>query len=424
MKASKEKIKIGLFGLGTVGQGLLAIIRQSSLPIEITAVVDRSYQKKQEILQDIPASHDPLSILDNEEIDIVVELLGGSELPLYIVREALDRGKHVVTANKFLLAEHGYALFHKSAESKGSLAFEAAVAGGLPIIRNLTDIFANEKIMRLEGILNGTSNYILTVMRKEKKSYAEVLQQAQALGLAEADPTLDINGMDATHKLAILASLISGHWVDYHKIETRGIESIRLPDIQWAEKNKQRIRLLAYLEQKEQQLSLRVEPVLLDAKHFLWDVEMENNAIFFEAQFSGPHVFMGKGAGMYPTAYSVLSDIIALKNQRLVQNSLVAKPLEYANLLPSHHLNRFYLRFCVADRPGVLAAISKVLAHYNISIATVHQDGSSPTQNTLVDLIVITHKILRKDLLAALQEIHLLDFINEQATYLPIYHGG
>lgn len=415
-------VKIGLFGLGTVGRGLLSIVRESDLPFEITAIVDRSYSRKKDIIENIPASDDPALILDNNEIDLVVELMGGTDLALYVVREALDKKKNVITANKFLLAEHGYSLFHKAGENNVSIGFEAAVAGALPIIRNLTDVFAYENIVKVEGILNGTSNYILTVMRQEQKTYKEVLKQAQDLGLAEADPSFDVNGMDAVHKLAIIASLICENWVDYHKIETRGIENVRLSDMLWATKMNYRIRLLAYLEQNENAISLAVEPVLIDSKNFLWDVEMENNAIFLQAQYSGPHVLMGKGAGELPTAYSVFSDIasIALKKQKPL--SLVNEQLEYATVQSeSQKAVSFYLRFEVLDRPGVLSALSKILADYDISIATVHQEMNKESSKNLVDLMIVTHETIRSRLLAALADIQKLDVVAGDMNYLPIY---
>lgn len=420
---SKDKLKIGLFGLGTVGKGFLSIVRESSLPLEVTAIVDRSYKQKKESIRKIEASDDPQLILDNPQIDLVVELMGGVDFPLYVIREALDKKKHVVTANKFLMAEHGFSLFYKASEKNVTLGIEAAVAGALPIIRNLTEIFAYEKIFKLEGILNGTSNYILTVMRRKKKSYREVLAKAQKLGLAEADPTLDLNGADAVHKLALLASLVSSRWSDYHAIETRGIENIRLPDIEWAEKMKYRIRLLAHLERDGENLFVGVEPALISSRHFLWDVEMENNAIYFEGEYSGPHVLMGKGAGMFPTAYSVFSDVASLALNASRQATPIFNPHNgYASLRSGRLKDScFYLRLEVLDKPGVLSKLANLLAEQNISIATVHQEPNPDSQKEFIDLILLTHVTAREPLFSAIAQMKTLDVVGENLVYLPIY---
>lgn len=419
-------VKIGIFGLGTVGGGLLEIIRKSGLPVEVKAVVDRSYQKKTEILNGIAASDDPGLILNDSDIDLVIELMGGVDHALYVVREALDRGKNVITANKYLLAEHGYALFTKAREVGLKIGFEAAVAGAIPIISNLENNFANEKIDLLEGVLNGTSNYILTRMRVDEIDYSEALSDAQKLGFAEADPTLDVNGMDAAHKLALLASIVSEEWIDYQDIYLRGIEKIRSVDICESAKMGYRIRLLARYLKEDEKVYLSVEPSLIKSSHHLWDIEYENNAIMFRGEYSNDHLFKGKGAGAFPTAYSVLSDIMHYTRGNYNPQLKEGFAWHYGHPTSlEERLSPFYLRLLVPDRPGVLASIAGILNAGSISIASVYQDAPVMAENGAdVDLIIVTHKCRRADLHKALVQMEessdsgVKDFL-----FLPIDEG-
>ncbi len=421
-------VRIGLFGLGTVGRGLIEIIRASGLPIEVTGVVDRSYQKKKEILGEIPASDDPAFLLKNPDIDLVVEAIGGVDLPLFILRESLDAGKNVITANKFLLAEHGYPLFSKAAQKGLKIGFEAAVAGAIPIIRNIENIFQYEQINLLEGILNGTTNYILTMMRRKKQDYAEALKKAQELGLAEADPTLDVNGMDAAHKLALLGSWLSGQWVDYRSIFVRGIEKIRLNDFIWTEKMGYRIRQISRYSKVGDDIYLTVEPSIISSDHYLWDIEMENNAVYFRGQFSGDHLFMGKGAGSLPTAYSLMSDIMHYCQGNFLPGvgAPKEKNREWHHAHPcqiDQRKSAFYMRLVLKDEPGVLAKLSSLLGEKNISIANVHQDSVPGNTGADVDLIIVTHACSRTDLLEAIANIEKLDQLVQDILFLPIDEG-
>lgn len=413
--------KIGIFGLGTVGKGLLEIIQQSRPQIDVAAVVDRSYSKKKEILGTIPASDDPDLILKNNDIDLVVELTGGTEYPLYIAREALDRGKHFVTANKALLAEHGYTLFEKAAAYDLILGFEASVAGAIPVIRNLQTVFSFEEITLLEGILNGTSNYLLTRMRKEKKPFQEVLSEAQSLGLAEADPTLDINGMDATHKLALLGSLAGKQWIEYPRIPCRGIEDITLSDIEWAERIGYRIRLIGRYQKKDGKTYMSMQPMMISSNHFLYDIEYENNAVLIECRYSDSHLFVGKGAGSHPTAYSVYADIMNIFSGNSVAASMNQPEVWHFGHPASldDENAAFYLRFVVVDRPGVLATISKILGDHSISIASVHQDALYiDEEKKTVELIIMTHSCLRRSLNDALEQITQTEYVTEKPFFI------
>lgn len=418
-------VKIGLFGLGTVGGGLLKIIQKSNLPVEVAGVVDRSYKKKGDILGTIPASDDPDFLLKNPDIDLIVEAIGGVDLPLFILREAIDNGKNVITANKFLLAEHGYPLFTKAAEKGVKIGFEAAVAGAIPIIRNLENIFQYEKISLLEGILNGTTNYILTLMRRQNKDYGEALQMAQELGLAEADPTLDVNGMDAAHKLALLGSFLSGTWIDYKNILVNGIENLRQSDFLWTEKMGYRIRQISRYANIDGELYLTVEPSIIAADHFLWDIEYENNAIAFQGEYSGDHLFMGKGAGSFPTAYSLLSDIMHYCQGNFIPKINGDKEWHYGH--PNgedKRLSAFYMRVVLKDEPGALARLSAILGDRKISIASVHQDSPPESSNSDVDLIIVTHMCPRAAIQEAIVEIKKISDLVKEVVFMPIDEGG
>lgn len=413
-------IKAGLFGLGTVGRGLVEIVRTGNYPVEIAGIVDRSYAKKEHITGNIPASDDPNFLLENKEIDTIVELIGGTEQALYVVRKALEAGKNVVTANKALLAEHGFALFNKARENGVTIAFEAAVAGAIPIIHNLQTIYTNESIFGLYGILNGTSNYILTRMRRDENNYEDVLNEAQTLGLAEADPTLDVNGKDATHKLALLATLVRKKWIDHHQIETRGITDVNLTDVIWAEKMGYRIRLIARMQIEADKTYLSVEPTLISSHHYLWDIELENNAILVDGQFAGASLLVGKGAGSLPTAFSVLTDILTLQKNPQIYRELSEKNWEVLHPDPVHELeSAFYLRLQVKDKPNVLARIASILGDNSISIASVHQENLETGFGQAI-LVIITHTAKGESMRHAFQEIEKTSSITGNSVFLPI----
>jgi homoserine dehydrogenase len=414
-------VKVGIFGLGTVGQGLLEIIRKKSSGITIAAVVDRSFAKKKSVLQDIPASADKNLILKDTSIDTVVELMGGIDDALYVVRTALEHGKNVVTANKALLAEHGYALF-QFAEAQGKfICFEAAVAGAIPIIRNIETIFRNEQITRLMGIINGTTNYILTRMRKDGLSYGDVLEVAQKQGLAEADPTLDVGGYDAQQKLALLLSLITGKWVEAKNIPVRGITELSGQDVVWAERFHNRIRLVADYTFHNGNHYMHVTPALVNEQNVLYDIEYENNAILFHGEYSGEHLFMGKGAGKFPTAFSVYSDLMHLKSgSARWQYSQGQGYLTIGDIADTS--SAFYLRLRVKDQPGVLAAIAQILGNNALSIASVHQDHSAVAAGE-VDIVIHTHAAKRSSFYKALREIQNLKSIVLHQIYLPLLNN-
>lgn len=411
-------MKIGIFGLGTVGQGLLEILQKQESQISVGAVVDRSYVQKQKLLGSIAASADKNLILKDASIDTVVELMGGIDDALYVVRSALENGKNIVTANKALLAEHGYALFQLADKLGKSIRFEAAVAGAIPIVHNIETVFRNETLTRLMGIVNGTTNYILTRMRKDALNYGEVLEAAQKQGLAEADPTLDVGGYDAQQKLALLISLVTGKWVEAKNIPVRGVTEVSAQDVVWAERFHNRIRLVADYAFEGGKHYMHVTPALVGEQNVLYDIEYENNALLFHGEFSGEHLFMGKGAGKFPTAFSVYADLMRMREQ-----ASVPKPRGIEGYLPVADISEtkaaYYLRLRVKDQPGVLAAIAQILGNNALSIASVHQDHSAVAEGE-VDIVIHTHAQKRSGFYRALEEIkHLKNFVLNQ-IYLPV----
>ena len=409
-------MRIGIIGLGTVGKGILEILTTRDLGIQLVAVVDRSIEKKKDLLKNIPGSSDIDLILKDTSIDAVVELIGGIDTALYIARSALDANKHLITANKALLAEHGYALFQLARKQQKHILFEAAIAGAIPIVRNIESIFRYEKINNLRGILNGTTNYILTRMRKEGRPYAEILKDAQAHGLAESDPTLDVQGFDAGQKLALLVSLITGEWVESKNIPVRGITEITSLDVEWSDKFNQRLRLVAEYLTQDGKHYMHVTPMLVSEQNELHDVEYENNAIAFSGEFSQEHLFTGKGAGKLPTAFSVLSDLMHLKEGKPKWISESAeKYLPIADIAETSCA--FYLRLRVKDQRGVLAAIAQILGNNALSIASVHQNAG---EHGITDLVIHTHKEKRKFFYSAMNELKKLENLISEIIYIPI----
>ena len=408
--------RIALFGLGGVGQALVKIIRRENLPIDIQLIFDRSYLKKKSVIQEIPATDDIQCIRKLKNIDAIVELIGGVSTALFVLREALDVGIPVVTANKAVLAEHGYSLFTKAHHNQAPIFFEAAVAGAIPIIKNLKETFSHEQIRKVEGILNGTTNYILSKMRTEQKNQTAILKEAQKLGFAEADPTLDITGIDATQKLALLSSLVQKKWVDYHQIHTKAIDQVQLSDIIFADRMEYQIKLVSNFEKIENNIFACTEPMLVKKGDPLWGVELENNAISFEGSYSGIHTFMGKGAGPLPTACSVLSDIFRSSRS----NKSMELQEEYQALADIEDIERAaYIRIPVEDKMGVLEKISGILTANQISIASLIQDkGHSKKPQGQTDIVMITHSCRRKNLSKALALIKKEPYVTGETIHI------
>jgi homoserine dehydrogenase len=400
-----EKTKVAIIGLGTVGQGVAKLLldhgdrtaRHAGRTLWLEKAVVRNLKKARNC--DLPKGvlTDRVDdVIDNSEIKVVASLIGGLEPERTIMLRLLESGKDVVTANKALLAEHGPELFDRARELGRSIAFEASVAGGIPIIANISQCLSANQIMSLHGILNGTTNFILSKMHDEGASYAEVLAEAQRLGYAEADPAFDVNGSDAAQKLAILAHLAFGARVNWKDIPRIGIDKLDVADVRYAKEMGYRIKLLAVADLVEDTLELDVSPALVRARSPLAEVSGPFNAIRVEGDAVGPLFFHGQGAGQMPTASAVVADMIDTAVGRTAitfrtlelwsnrQASVTAAPSDAASA-------KFYLRVMVEDRPGVLAQVTTALGEHNISIASVLQHEPLEAKGT-VPLVIMTHE--------------------------------
>jgi homoserine dehydrogenase len=415
-------LKIGIAGLGTVGAGVVCLLQQnaaliearSGRPLAIAAVSARDRTRDRGLkLKGIAWHDDPQSMIAS--CDVIVELIGGAEGPARaLVEAALAAGRPVVTANKALLALHGARL----AASPTPLAFEAAVAGGIPAIKTLREGLAANQVTRIAGILNGTCNYILTTMREEGRDFAAVLADAQALGYAEADPAFDIDGVDTAHKLAILAALAFGHPVDFASIPIEGIRHVSALDIAFATELGYRIKLLGLAEQGPTGIRLRVHPAMVPASSLLASVEGVFNAVLFQGNAAGPIFLQGRGAGAGPTASAVVADLIDLaRGHHLPVWGQAA--LAPARALPlAQHEGAYFLRLMVVDQPGVLADITSALRDHGISLASMLQHGRKPGE--AVPIVLVTHECTEAAIAAALAVIGRQPAVLEHPTLIRI----
>lgn len=436
--AAARPIRVGLLGCGVVGEGTLQLLRDNAKSIarrlgtsfEVRRVVARDRVKpRTDALKEGQLSFDASDVLDDPEIDVVVELMGGLDPAGRYVRAAIERGKSVVTANKFLLAEQGHELF-ELAEARGvDLYFEAAVCGGVPVIRVLREALASDTVVALRGIVNGTSNYILSRMAEERVGYDVALAGAQAAGYAEADPSLDVNGGDASHKLAILSTLAFGARIRLDQISVEGIESISAVDVRFAERFGYTIKLLATGRVLPGgALDLRVHPVMIRRTHVLASISGALNAVVLEGERLGPCMLSGYGAGAMPTAMSVVSDLVDVGRNMLVgargrvpQRSVRSELLTDREVRsPGELVGPYYLRFSALDRPDILARIAGVLGAFSISVSEMVQDGRSPGSSEPVQLVMITHPSRDADVRSALREIDRLSGIARPTSAIRI----
>lgn len=431
-----KPIKVGLLGIGTVGSGVFhvlqrnqqEIMRRAGRGIEITMIAARNTERARKICGDtIQVVAQASDVVNNPEIDIVVELIGGYETARELVLQAIANGKHVVTANKALLAIHGNEIF-KAAQEKGVMvAFEAAVAGGIPIIKALREGLTANRIEWIAGIINGTTNFILSEMRDKGLSFQEVLKQAQELGYAEADPTFDIEGVDAAHKATIMASIAYGIPMQFDKAYVEGITQLEAIDIQFAEELGYRIKLLGIAKRVAEGVELRVHPTLVPAKRLIANVEGAMNAVLVQSDAVGTTLYYGKGAGSEPTASSVIADLVDVTRLATADPEhrvphLAFQPDAISNLpiLPIEEVTTsYYLRMHVEDRPGVLADVTRILADLTISIDAMLQkepgDGATRT-----DIIILTHQTKEKHIIAAIEKIEQLATVSGKVTKLRL----
>ena len=407
-----KPVKVGLLGIGTVGSGVFEVLRRNQEEItrragrgiEISAVSRRDLEKARAIVGDAArVVADPRDIIRDPEIEIVVELIGGYDLARELVLEAIAAGKHVVTANKALLAVHGTEIF-AAAQARGVMvAFEAAVAGGIPIIKSLREGLTANRIQWLAGIINGTTNFILSEMRDKGLDFDTVLKQAQALGYAEADPTFDIEGIDAAHKATLMSAMAFGVPVQFDRAYVEGITQLAAQDIRYAEMLGYRIKLLGISKRTPEGIELRVHPALIPAKRLIANVEGAMNAVVVQGDAVGTTLYYGKGAGSEPTASAVIADLVDIArlagadaSQRVPYLAFQQHALGDEVVLPmAQVVTSYYLRLRVADETGVLATVTRLLAEASISIDAVIQreaDQVSGEGENQTDLIILTHE--------------------------------
>jgi homoserine dehydrogenase len=428
-----KEIKIGLIGFGTVGAGVVKILGQNApliaqrlggeIRLHKIADIDLKRDRGVEVSKEILTT-DAEAVLADPEIAICLELVGGIEPARTFILKAIEAGKHVVTANKALLALHGGELFAAAQANGVRIGFEASVGGGIPIIRSLREGLVANRIISIFGILNGTSNYILTRMTQEGKGFREILKDAQRLGYAEADPSLDVEGIDAAHKLAILAALAFGARVDFNDIFVEGIAHITPLDIQFSSEFGYRIKLLAIGKGNGKKVELRVHPTMLPAHHLLSTVEGVYNAIYISGDAVGPTMFYGQGAGALPTGSAVVSDVVNLCGDIIhgVKEGGPAAPFwssaEGMVKAMEEVVTPYYLRFTAVDRPGVLSKVSGILGEHEISIASVIQKGRRVKE--AVPIVMMTHEAKEKNVRQALQVIDGLDIIQAKTTLIRV----
>ncbi|MEJ5300028.1 MAG: homoserine dehydrogenase [Thermodesulforhabdaceae bacterium] len=430
-----KEICVGLIGWGTVGSGVVAILQESQdvikkrlgTSLRLKWVADKDLERPRP--RSVPAeilTRDANKVLDDPDVDIVVELIGGIEPAKSFIVRALEQGKHVVTANKALLAHHGNELFAIAARNNRVIAYEASVAGGIPFIKILREGLAANRITTLVGILNGTCNFILTRMREEGLSFEAALKEAQRLGYAEADPSLDIDGIDTAHKLAIAASLAFNMPIAFDRILVEGIRHVDTLDIQYGEEFGYQIKLLAIAKQSSKGVELRVHPAFVPSGHVLASVRGAFNAVFVHGDAVGETMFYGLGAGMMPTGSAVVADIID------ISKSLI-KGMDPLSTMPSIEesgvkivpveeiISSYYFRFSAVDRPGVLSKISGILGRHDISISAVIQKGRSASSiDESVPIVMLTHEAKESAVRKAIEEINQLDVVRAPTQVIRI----
>ncbi|MBS4097994.1 MAG: homoserine dehydrogenase [Sulfuricella sp.] len=435
-----KPINVGLLGLGTVGGGTLTVLRRNAG--EITRRAGREITVKMASVRDLEKARkmagpdleivtDPFDVVNNPDIDIVVELIGGYTLSKELVLKAIANGKHVVTANKALLALHGNEIFQAAQDKGVMVAFEAAVAGGIPIIKALREGLTANRIEWIAGIINGTTNFILSEMRDKGLSFDSVLAEAQKLGYAEADPTFDIEGIDAAHKLMIMSAIGFGIPMQFDKAYTEGISKLTREDIQYAEELGYRIKLLGITKRTPSGIELRVHPTLIPAKRLIANVEGVMNAVLVKGDAVGATMYTGRGAGAEPTASAVVADLVDVTRMltsdpenRVPHLAFQPDALSDTPILPIAEVRTsYYLRMRVYDKPGVLADLTRILADLDISIDAMIQKEPSEGEEQ-VNIIMLTHETVEKNINQAIAKIEALSSIAGNVTRIRLEELG
>ncbi len=431
-------VNVGLLGLGTVGGGTFNVLSRNA--VEITRRAGRGIRISHAAARDydparlpgidaIRVSDDAFAIVDEPDVDIIVELIGGYEPARELVLRAIANGKHVVTANKALIARHGNEIFAAAQERGVMVAFEAAVAGGIPIIKAIREGLAANQIKWLSGIINGTGNFILTEMRDKGRDFADVLAEAQALGYAEADPTFDIEGIDAAHKLTILASIAFGIPLQFDKVYTEGIGNITREDVEYAEEFGYRIKHLGYTRRTAKGIEMRVHPTLIPERRLIANVDGVMNAVLVMADAVGPTLYYGAGAGSEPTASAVVADIIDVARtltsdpgNRVPHLAFQPDSISDIPILAMADVETaYYLRMQVSDRPGVMADVTRIIGDAGISIEAILQKEPAPDADK-ASIILLTHVVRESQMNASIEKIEALDSIHGRVTRIRLEH--
>lgn len=429
-----KPVNVGICGLGTVGSGTVKVILRNQAEIrartgcEVRVVQVGARRQNPDLdFADIPFTHDVFAVAENPDVDILVELIGGTTVAKDLIERAIANGKHIVTANKALIAQYGNELFQKAHEKGVSIAYEAAVAGGIPIIRSLREGLSANRIEWLAGIINGTGNFILTEMRDKGRAFDDVLKEAQALGYAEADPTFDVEGIDAAHKLVILAALAFGMPLQFNKVFTEGISQISPVDVAYAGELGYRIKHLGVARKHDHGVELRVHPTLIPERRLIANVDGVANAVVIKGDATGPTLYYGPGAGSEPTASAVISDVMD------ISRTLTARPevrvphlgthpdqLQEFPILPIEAIETcYYLRMSALDKPGVLSRITQILSDAGISIEALIQ--KQPWQGeTEVPVILLTNRVRESHINQAIEQIEQLDAIRNQVVKIRV----
>jgi len=425
-------INVGIIGFGTVGAGTVRILRENKdilrerlgFDINLKKIAARDIHKERGVkVPEGMVTADVNALVNDPDIHIVVELIGGISPAKDFILQAIRNGKHVVTANKALLATEGNEIFRAAYKAGVEIGFEASVAGGIPIIKIIREGLIANRIHAVYGIINGTSNYILTKMTEEHVEFSDALKEAQQLGYAEADPTLDIEGIDSAHKLAILAFLSYGIPIPYEDIYVEGISRIATQDIEFASELGYKVKLLAIAKESNNEIELRVHPTMLPKDYLIAKVEGAFNAIYVEGDATGSTLYYGRGAGDMPTGSAVVSDIVSIA-RNIMKNAtgrvpllpMTARDVKIKNM--DDVVSRYYFRFSALDRPGVLSKISGILGTHNISIASVIQKGRRIGE--AVPLVVLTHQAKERDIRQAIKEIDLLPVVMDKTVFIRV----
>jgi homoserine dehydrogenase len=419
-----KQLSVGLLGIGTVGGGTYAVLtrnqseisRRLGFNVKVVQVADRNLEHAKAVTGgNVALTDDAFAVVSNPDVDVVVELIGGYSIAKELVLKAIENGKHVVTANKALLAMHGNEIF-KAAEAKGVIvAYEAAVAGGIPIIKALREGLTANKIEWLAGIINGTTNFILTEMRNKGLAFADVLGEAQRLGYAEADPTFDVEGIDAAHKLTLMAAIAFGMPIEFKSTYTEGITKLQTKDIVYAEELGYRVKLLGISKKTEAGVELRVHPTLIPEKRLIANVDGAMNAVLVKGDAVGPTLYYGAGAGAEPTASAVVADIVDIARMRTTTAEQRVPHLGFQpdqqvalNVLPiTEVVSAYYLRLRALDKPGVMADVTKILGDSAISIEAMMQKEPQEDEQE-ADIVILTDTIIEKEVDAAIAKLEAL----------------